>query len=320
MSHELTIRKDGSVEMFSGQNIVPWHGLGTIVPNTVRAREAIHLAKLDWNVIKMPVFCNGKQVEGKQGICREDTGDCLEILGRRYEVIQNSEAFDFFDDVIGQGQAVYDTAGSLSGGKRIWIMAKLNGNLFIDNRPNDIIEKNVLLCSSHDGTSSLMMQIVSTRVVCANTLSMALGDCSNQIKIRHTKSYQSKKDAAKQALNLCNAYYDNLQRLLDKLEEIPMNQAEMDVFTEKLIPSEHKEGKISTRTMNIRNEISTLFSRGKGNLGRTRFDALNAVTEYVDHNRSTRTSESNSQEKRFESSMFGSGYSLKGKAVNLLAV
>lgn len=314
--HNLTIN-NGKAEMFSGSGITPWHKLGQVVEGMLTAQEAIKKALMDWIVTLEPVFVNGKKFEDGKAVVRGDNGYILSIVGNRYETIQNHEAFSFFDDVVGSGQAIYETAGSLAGGKKIWIMAKLKGSLFLDSRPEDETHKYVLLVSSHDGSSSLMMMIVSVRVVCHNTLSIALNGATNMIKIRHTRNYESKKGEAMKALNLCNAYFDNLQEVMNELDRQAMTRADMVTFSEKLLPI--KDEKESTRTENVRQEIVTLFSRGKGNLGKSRWDALNAVTEYVDHHRTTRTKENgNSEENRFSSSMFGSGLTLKTQAYTLL--
>lgn len=316
MAHNLTIT-NGKAEMFSGQNIVPWHGLGTVVAGLLTAKEAIQEARLNWNVKTQPVEHNGKMLPDYFKIVREDTDTVLSILGKRYTPIQNIEAFEFFDSVVGEGQAVYDTAGSLNQGKKVWIMAKLKGSLFIDSNPTDTIDKNVLLSTSHDGTSSLSMMIVGTRVVCQNTLSVALNGAINRINIRHTKNYVNKKDDAMKVLGLCNGYFDELQTVINALAKTPMNKGDMVTFTEKLVPTPENLDE-STRTLNIRNTIVSLFDRGMGNKGKSRWDALNAVTEYVDHNRSTRSNEANKDESRFSSAMLGSGYNLKDKAFNLL--
>lgn len=318
--HALTIRKDGQAEMFSGSGMTPWHKLGTVVEGLLTAREAIQTAHLDWNVAPFPLFTsvNGQMVacEDNRAIVREDNGKVLAVVGNRYQVLQNLDCFDLFDNVVGSGQAVYDTAGSLFGGKKVWIMAKLKGNLFIESRPDDVSFKYVLLYTSHDGTSSLTMQIVSVRAVCWNTVSLALSSATNKIAIRHTKNATGKQEEAKRALKLCSAYFDNLQGVMNELDKQAMTGNEMIAFTEKLIPDTKEE--VSTRTQNIRNEIATLFSRGKGNLGKTRWDALNAVTEYVDHSRATRGNNNDSNESRFASSQFGSGANLKDKAFSLL--
>lgn len=317
MAHNLTINAQGEAEMFSGKNMTPWHKLGQVVAGLLSAKEAIKAAKLDWEVEKTKVFANNKEVPDYFAIARKDNGLVLSILGNRYCPIQNHEAFEFFDEVIGSGQAVYDTAGSLAGGKRVWIMAELEGKLFVDTRPNDTIKKNVLLSTTHDGSGALQMQIVSTRVVCQNTLSVALAGATNQIKIRHSKNYATKKEDAMLALKLCNAYFSDLQAVINELDKQAFNKGEMVNFAEKLLPSTKEEE--STRTNNNRQEIVDLFSRGKGNLGVSRWDAMNAVSEFCDHNRGTRTKAGgNPEETRFNSSMFGSGANLKNKAFALL--
>lgn len=319
MAHNITIREDGTIEMFSGQNIVPWHGIGQVVPGMLTAKQAIEAAKLGWLVAKVPVYVNGKEVEDYKAVTRQDNGLVLSILGNRYTPIQNGDAFDFFDEVIGSGQAVYDTAGSLGGGKRVWIMAKLKGDLFIDTRPDDKTEKNVLLVTSHDGSAALSMQLVQTRCVCANTLSIAMKEARNQIKIRHTTNYKAKVDEAAKVLKLCNAYFDDLATVMKHLDMQPMTQDGMQKFAEELVPIADGDKDKATRTINIQTSIATLFTRGKGNLGKSRLDALNAVTEFVDHNRSTRTKgETSEAENRFASSMFGSGAILKQRAFDIL--
>lgn len=328
MSANVTVNDEGQAEMFSGQNIVPWHGLGTVVDGLLTSEDALEAAHLDWEVEKRPLSypmddkgeVRMEEISDFKAIVRKDNDVHLGIVKGRYNIIQNAEAFNFFDEVIGLDEAVFDTAGSLHGGKIIWLMAKLSGNLFIDSNPEDITEKNVLLVKSHDSTHSLTMQIVPTRVVCSNTLSVALKNCSNQIKVRHTKNYEKKIELAKETLGLANAYYDNLQGLMNELADTEMSSKEMNVFTERLFPAEEKEGKEPTRTIGIREKVQELFVVGKGNKGETRWDAINAVTEYVDFHRGTRSSDKNANKAaaRFESGLLGSGVAIKQRAMNLL--
>lgn len=320
MAHLLSTN-NGKVEMFSGNNIVPWHGLGEVVAGQLTAKEALKTAHLDWEVKREPIYTHfgnvPTQVEGYASITRQDNGKSLGVVGSRYTVIQNEVAFDFFDEVVGSGQAVYETAGALADGKRIWIMARIPGHLFIDSRPDDKLDKMVLLMNSHDGSRALMMQHVTTRVVCQNTLSAALSGATNQISIRHTKNFEGKVNEAQRILKVIHGYYDNLQAVINTLAAQEMNQDGMVKFTEKLVPAVLEPGEdLPTRTLNIRNEINMLFTRGTGNLGKSRWDALNAVTEYVDHNRSTRGD--NEQESRFSSSVLGSGNQMKNRALEIL--
>lgn len=318
MAHDLTIT-NGKVEMFSGSGIRPWHGLGTIVEGLLTAKEAIGAAGLDWPVVKEPVYTKeGYKIEGYRAILRQDKRQGLGIVGTRYEPIQNQEAFSFFDEIIGEGQAIYDTAGSLDEGRRVWIMAKVKGELFLKNRPEDKTEKMVLLYNSHDGSGCLTMQIVATRVVCANTLSVALQEKSNEIKIRHTLNWKNRKDAAMKILGLVNGYYDDLQTVMDSLSEQKMDSQGMSAFVERLLPRK-EDGELSYANQEAASRITTLFRHGKGNRGETRWDALNAVTEFVDHDKALRQSKTVSEnEKRFTDSTFGGGAYLKKQAFALL--
>lgn len=316
MPAELSYNKNGEAEMFSGQGIVPWHKEGTIVEGLLTAEEAIKAAHLDWTVEKTPLYVQPlKKVAGWEAIRRTDDGRVLGVAKGQYTVIQNCRSFDFFDSIIGKGQAVYDTAGALRDGAIVWVMARLPAKMFIGN---DAYEKQVLLCTSHNGTLPLSVQIVTTRVVCANTLSVALHGASNIYKIRHFEKFEDKLQQAQEALQLAEAYYDNLKGLLEVLQSKPMDTKEMQNFTAQLFPAKEEkqdDGSISipTRTRNVREAVETLFVRGQGNQGRTRYDALNAVTEWVDHSRIVK-----GKSTRFESSLLGSGVAVKAKALNLL--
>lgn len=329
MSHDLTIRKNGRAEMFSGNNITPWHGLGTVVEGKLTAAAAIEAAGLDWEVEQVPVYAGSEYTEVPNQFCirRKDNNLPLAILGSRYCPIQNSEAFEFFDEIIGHGQAYYETAGSLRGGKRIWIMATLPGKLFLETKPEDETEKKVLLYTAHDGTAGIWMQLIGNRVVCQNTLSVALRTATNQIKVRHTKNYKQRIDVAAKAIGMAHAYFDDLQHVMNVLSKQQMSKSEAESFVEKLIPTSKEEP--STRTANKRVEVLNLFQSGVGNAGRTAYDMLNAVTELVDHHNDgritkVRTAQAGADnvkaENRFERNILGTGTGtmFKQRATNML--
>lgn len=330
MSPTLTVnRQTKPVVAPVRQNSSVWSGLGKNVSGLKTAEAAIKAANLDWEVGLKPVWARNDSGSGydeiadSQAIYRKDNQKVLAVLGNRYHPIQNSEAFRFFDEVVGEGQAVYDFCGSVSGGRRVWILARLNGKLFLDSKPDDISEKFVLLVTSHDGSSSLSMQTIAHRISCANQLSVTVRNAENQIKLRHTPSYEFKKEEAMRALKLCSAYFDNLQEVMNELDKQKMSQSEMDRFAEELIPMP-KNSDDSTRTLNIRDTISCLFTEGLGNTGKSRWHGLCAVTEFVDHIRATRVkgtesfTEESKNEGRFLSSTFGSGAKLKERAFQLL--
>lgn len=316
MSHEISIQ-NGQAEIVCGQNQTPWHKLGTVVQGLMTSREALQLAHLDWTVKGMPVtvngvrlpFPNGKTNDTWQGICREDNGACLGITGGRFTPIQNTAAFDWFDALIGQGEAVYDTAGALRGGSQVWLLAKVDG---ITRICGDEHRTFALLTNNHDGKGSLSCQWVTERVVCANTMAIALSGAKNIVSIRHTQNHTDKMDQAKTILGMGQKYFATVKDALETLGQSLLTPAQMSDFSKLLVPAQD-EKEPSTRTANIRNEIATLFERGAGNKGQTRWDALNAVTDYADHNATIR-----GQNTRLESALMGSGATLKQRAFDLL--
>lgn len=307
--------------MFSGNGKLPWHGLGTVVSGLLTAQQAIEAAHLAWEVVGMPVTVNGIHLpfpgdaesnnDTYQGICRIDSGACLGLVKGRYEIIQNRQAFEFFDAIVGQGRATYETAGALRGGKQVWILAKYNGEVTIGP---DKTRMWCLLVTSHDGSQALSCQWVSERVVCANTLSVALSGKKQCIKIRHTVNWADKEQEAKRVLGLTDDYFEDLRVQLAKLQDHSMDRTQMDDFVRLLYPAKD-ERTIPTITRNTRSDIAELFQKGAGNKGETRWDALNAVSDWADHGSTLRGENST----RLESSMSGAAAQLKQKAFELLS-
>lgn len=317
MSHEISIQ-NGAAEVFCGRGMAPWHGLGKVVQGLATAREALALANLDWRVKGYPISVNGKVLpfprDGQRGdtwqaLCRQDNGDFFGITRGQYTPIQNVEAFDFFDRLIGQGKAVYDTAGALRGGRQVWLLAKVDGEIQING---DEHRQYGLMLTSHDGSYALQVQWVMERVVCANTLSIALAGAQNTCKIRHLSSWKDKEGEAARVLGLGEHYFRSIQDALRGLTDKLLSPEEMEEFTRLLVPSPSIEE--STRMQNIRKEIQTLFGAGDGNKGASRWDALQAVSDYADHSMTTRGKSST----RLESALQGAGARLKQRAYDML--
>jgi len=330
MAHDLTIREDGSVEFFSAVT-KGWHELGQTTLAKVTSSEAIKVAKLDWEVEQVPCLHQGVdgellQVPDNYIVRRKDTLAPLSVMSAKYTPIQNQEVFDFADSIIGEGQAVWDTAGSLAGGRKIFMQVELEGKLFLNSNPDDTTVKRVLFVSSHDGSKALQGMITPVRVVCQNTLNAALGNRTNTFKVFHRKNYQSKKEEAAKVLQLAHAYYEDLQVVMNQLAEKEVSATFMEAFVNSLMPASKDE--VPTRTENRRAQIVSLFSTGRGNNGKTAWDAYNAVTEFVDHHSvgrlsTTRTLRSEASdnieaETRFERAILGSGAVLKQRALDLL--
>ena len=163
MAHELLI-ENGKAAMFY-VDTPPWHNLGTQLKTTPSSEEAIRFARLDWRVAKVPLYVAGgtrlHEVHDRFALVREDTlgkPDCsvFGIAGRDYVPLQNAEAFEFFDPIVKEGDAVYETAGALGKGERVWVLARLCGEMQVAE--GDDIRRYLLLSNSHDGTSSLQVK------------------------------------------------------------------------------------------------------------------------------------------------------------------
>jgi phage/plasmid-like protein (TIGR03299 family) len=336
MSHLLSTREDGTVEMaYSSTGGVPWHGLGTKLDGPVTSAEAIKAAHLDWEMVTNPVYHypepgDMKVVPNKMAVMRKDTQNEYAVASNRYTPLQNTEAFKFFDVVVGAGQAIYHTTGALEGGKRVWILAQLPGTLQVSQK--DKIEKYVLLMNSHDTSTPLTVMFTPIRVVCNNTLSMALSDKSQKsFRARHTTNILNKAVDARKVLGLADAYFENFMAGVEQLASAAFNDAQMKEFTYSLFALD-PEKSIADQRKNKEYEadvVMDLFKHGRGNdlvgVRNTKWAALNSVTEYIDHHApSGRKSESGqlhtavANADRLSSAWLGHGAVVKQQAWDLL--
>lgn len=294
--------------------VVPWHGLGTKLDNPATAKEAIEAAKLDYTLSLQPIYLSsGQLINTNKAVVRKDNKNIMGIVGNRYKIIDNVKCFDFFDSVIGKGQAVYHTAGALGKGERVWILAKLPGQLVIGG--NDEIEKYLLLVNSHDGSKALSMFFTPIRVVCQNTLNAAINNKNGAgISIRHTQNYKTKVQAAQKALNIAIEYYEAFSARAETLVNYSVTITQVNQYFDNLLKTK-EENELSTRAENVKNELINLFEHGKGaELHKnSAWNLYNAVTEYADH---YKTVKHDSLDTRADSLLFGSSARLKQKAFN----
>lgn len=324
MAHELDI-VNGKAAMFSSRGMLPWHGLGTVInEDAVTSAEAIKLAGLSYDLYKTPVFTidpDGQKLEipDSFAVVRGDTNAALGIVGKNYQIFQNSEAFSFFDEIVGDKLAVYETAGALHGGRKIWILANLKQELFIKGT-EDRTNAYVLLGTSHDGSQSLMMMPTLTRVVCNNTYTLAINQFSVEsgIKIRHTRNMKNKVDLARDRLKIVNSQIEEYNEQSNYLASVKIDAAQFKTYVERLFP-DNKEAKNNTRTVNMRNLITLNFEDNEfKDTDGTAWAAFNAVTRFVDHQRSTKGEDNTDrQNNRMESVLFTTGAAKKRQAFEL---
>jgi len=310
--------------MYTGNT--PWHKLGVQLDNPATAAEAIETAQMEWSVITKPVYVRNQaggfeEVDGKRAIVRADTQEVFTIMGNGYEPVQNKDAFSFFDAVIGQGEAIYHTAGSLYGGKRIWVMAKLPDDIKIT--PDDVIQPYILLSNSHDGSTALRMQITPIRVVCANTLSVALGS-NGGFYAKHTRNVMQRAKDAREVLGLANAYYEMFARQVDQLVNTRMTVIEVQEYLQKVYQfkadqtyadQDHRIVKAYETTLDLLGHPTNTL----GGIQGTQWAAYNAVTYYIDHEKPVR-GQAYRDDRILDSSWFGTGAGIRQRAYDLLTV
>lgn len=316
MAHNLE-QRDGQASMFFTGD-VPWHQLGRHLNKPATAAEAMESARLNYTVVKKPLkaIIHGKHyadVPGTFATVRTDTNQVLGVVGARYEPVQNSDAFNFFDPLVDRDEAIYHTAGVLGRGEKIWLLAKLPDYIKVGPK-KDPVEKFVLLYNSHDGSSHIRVKMTPVRVVCNNTLTAALSGTESEVRIKHTQSAQDKLQEAHQILGLTNQLYAQLDFIFNRMALRKVTGSQLVEYVKTLIP-DNPQAENNTRTENMRKHIIGLHdsvqdaSMHRGNL----FGSFNAVTEFVDHYGGSKDAS-----KQLRSIWFGgSGEQLKRKAYQL---
>lgn len=311
MSHNLNMNEEGKASMmYTGQT--PWHRLGTYLgENAVTSEEAIKAANMDWEVSIQEISCNNTIIPDFKAIVRDDTKEVLGIRKNQYTPYQNSDAFKVLDLFVGLNQAVWHTAGVLGKGERIWILAKLPGTIEVTK--NDIIEKYFLLMNSHDGSTGIKLAFSPIRVVCANTLQMALvGNDASIMSIKHTKNQEIKIKQALKLLGLVEKLSKSFEDDAKEMYNLKMSDTDIDNYLADIIniTEETKEkvklyeDKAFLRYKNsIESGIGTDIPGVKGSL----WGVYNAVTESIDH-----TERKIKNELQYK--MFGAGGIIKDRA------
>ena len=301
---------------------VPWHKLGTQVDKVMTAAEALVAAGLSWAVKKVPALYTGTTqnshgsgiftVPNKFVTVREDNEQALGVVGSDYTVLQNKEAFSFFDAIVGEKLAIYHTCGSLKGGQLVWLLAKLPQSIKVLGV--DQVDGYVLLRNSHDGSSAVSVLNTPVRVVCWNTLSAALSGADKAFHIRHTASMGQKVKAAREALGIVSQSLLEFGQQAELLARTKLNTQMVDQFLQGLGMGK-KEGE-SSRAENKRDAVLQLIDTGYGNrqdaIKGSLWTAYNAVTQLVDHNDGER-----SDDTKLGSLWFGAGAQLKAKALEV---
>ena len=215
--------------MYSLAEGIPWHRIGTPVPEAVDSEEALVKAGLAWAVVQEPVYVGNRRVEGWVANVRATDGAVLGIVTEKYRVVQNVEAFRFMDALLGEGVR-YTTAGSLRGGRRIFLTALLPDDVKI---LGDEVAPYVVLTNSHDGSHGVRVCMTPIRVVCWNTLNLALAEARRSWVTIHTGNLMERLQEAAATLGLARRYLKALDEAADRLAN---RSIDLEEYVAKLLP------------------------------------------------------------------------------------
>lgn len=311
MAHELAMDKNGNAQMaYRASAGKPWHGLGVPVTDDMTPEQMMIAAGLDWTVSKVDNFYeyNGERVKSNvQSLIRDVDGFMLTTVGEDWKFVQNKEAFEFFNDFVEKGQMVMDTAGALKEGRIVWALAATRDSFELFN--GDKVDGYLLFSNPHLYGKSIDVRFCATRVVCNNTITMALAEKGrNAVKINHRSTFDA--DRVKSILGISHDKMDNLKQAAEFLGSKRYTKAHLTEYYGEIFGKSEKEGKDLSRT--AENVMAMLESQpGAEYAAGTFWQVFNSVTYAADHvlGRGNDT--------RLESAWFGQNSLKKQKALML---
>ena len=268
--------------MFVGRER-PWHGLGTMVEKAPDSREALIAAGLDWDVVQRPVFTqDGVNVPGYFANVRQQDGSILGVVTSRYKVVQNRDAFGFTDALLGDGVR-YETAGSLMGGRKTWILAKLPTRYIIQGEQ---ILPYLVFSNTHDGSGAIKIAMTPIRVVCNNTLNLALDTADRSWSIHHTGDIAAKLEDARETLFMAEDYMNELGKGFEDLSRKRLTDAAVDEFIKELLPIADDASETTEKNiLRLRKDVATRYFDAPDlqGLRKNGYRFINAVSDFATH-------------------------------------
>lgn len=289
--------------MFVGRDR-PWHGLGTMVENAPDSREALIAAGLDWDVVQKPVYTqDGAEIPGYIANVRLQDGNVLGVVTNRYKVVQNRDAFAFTDELLGEGVR-YETAGSLMGGRKTWILAKLPTRYIIQGEQ---ILPYLVFSNTHDGSGAIKIAMTPIRVVCNNTLNLALDTAKRCWSINHTGDISAKLEDARETLFMAEDYMSELGKGFEELSRKKVSDAAVEEYIKELLPiADDATSTMEKNVMRLRNDIRKryFYAPDLQVVRKNGYRFINAVSDFATHAAPIRRTR-NYQENLFNKTMEG---------------
>src|SRR4051794_5427253 len=271
---------------------VPWHGLGVVLDERPRTlREALETARLTWKVAKEPLYrADGHTVAGHHATVRDDTDQVLGVVGDDYVVVQNDECFAFLANLLGS-ELIFETAGSLWGGRQVFITARLPEHITVGG---DEVRPYVVLSAWHTGTGAIRAMTTPVRAVCANTVRAALERARAVYRVPHVGDPTAQLHEARAVLGMTVDYYRQFAAFGDQLALEPMSEKALRHVVAELYPSDTAlGGRALANRRRAREAVMAIFRDGDtvGNAPGSKWCAWNAIAEFHDHHGRRRTAE-----------------------------
>ena len=313
MAHNINFNEQTGKHSFFSVKEKAWHGLGQIVQDYPTSTEALKFAGLDYEVTKEDIYTTSYNSDGQPmdftkrikthfATMRKDTGDVLGVVGKDYEIVQNKDAFTFFDSIVGGDGIQYETAGALGKGERIFITAKLPDYIKVGN--DDLIEQYLFLTTSHDGFGSITAAFTPIRIVCNNTLNAAFRNCSNAIKIRHTSNVKERLEQAHKVMGISCKLSEYLENAFNQWSKVRITDKEvMKLIQLAMVPNKEvlkdlQSGMMDELSTCYKNMCDSVYEYAMSSPTQqtettkgTVFGAYNSVTGYFQNIRSYKTDE-----------------------------
>lgn len=268
----------------------PWHyeltkDVTKLIQEAPTSADALRLAGLDWTVDQTPVYTDaGIEIPGYKANRRSSDGSILGIVSDRYKIVQNTEAFEFTDAIVGEtenGVVKYETAGSLCGGRKIWLLAKMSVQKVLD----DDVEPYMFFSNSHDGSGAIKVGMTPIRIVCNNTLNMALAGAKRSWSTKHVGDMKSKLEEAKMCLSMADKYMKNLDIEADRLANAKLYKEQIDEILEEMFPINDNDTDRKKRNVeDIKQSYYACWLQPDiAKFMNTAWGAVNAMSDFVTH-------------------------------------
>lgn len=293
----------------------PWHGLGTRVMEAPGSEDALELAGLNWKVRQESIYTdNNLLIPGYKANVRDLDDKVLGVVTDRYKVVQNDEAFAFTDGLLGEGVR-YETAGALLDGRKVWILARMPREFIINGEQ---ISPYLVFSNTHDGSGAIKVAVTPIRVVCNNTLNLALSTAKRSWSMVHTGDVQGKMEEAKQTLFMAEKYMSRLGREFENLRKIELTDRQVMDYIKLLLPYENEDNSLHVRNINrLREDMQKRYFDAPDlkDVGNNAYRFVNAVSDFATHSEPIRRT------KNFKENLFSrtvEGNPLIDKAYQML--